>query len=60
MHVIEQFNGGLYDTIIASDEKFINDETAQNDYDETSNKKSKIKILALERYVVNLKYIHFL
>jgi hypothetical protein len=43
MHVIEQFNGGLYDTIIASDEKLINDETAQNDYDETSNKKSKIK-----------------
>jgi hypothetical protein len=43
MHVIEQFNGGLYDTIIASDEKFINDETAQNDYVETSNKKSKIK-----------------
>ena len=43
MHVIEQFNGGLYDTIIASDERLINEENIQNDNDETSNKKSKNK-----------------
>jgi hypothetical protein len=23
MHIIEQFNGGIFDTIIASDEKFL-------------------------------------
>ena len=43
MHIIEQFNGGIYDTIIASDEKFINEETEQNDNSETSNKKSRNK-----------------
>ena len=29
MHIIEQFNGGLYDTIIASDEKLIENEESQ-------------------------------
>ena len=45
MHVIEQFNGGMYDTIIASDEKIMDqnndDEKAQPE--SKNNKKSKSK-----------------
>ncbi len=46
MHVIEQFNGGLYDTIIASDERLVNqneDETNGNEAQDadSTNKKSK-------------------
>lgn len=41
MHVIEQFNGGLYDTIIASDEKIV-DQGAEEEKAE-ANKKSKSK-----------------
>ena len=37
MHVIEQFNGGLYDTIIASDEKLID----QNDEEKLEDNKNK-------------------
>lgn len=47
MHVIEQFNGGMYDTIIASDEKLISEETdkkEKEDPNEPSNKKSKNKL----------------
>ena len=36
MHIIEQFNGGIYDTIIASDEKLI-------DFKEEANNDSKNK-----------------
>jgi ATP-dependent RNA helicase DDX56/DBP9 len=47
MHVIEQFNGGMYDTIIASDEKFINDDNNNNNNNDSneqvSDKKSKNK-----------------
>ncbi len=41
MHIIEQFNGGIYDTIIASDEKLIeiSEELANNE----SNKKTPSK-----------------
>jgi hypothetical protein len=41
MHIIEQFNGGIYDTIIASDEKLIeiNEELANAE----SNKKTPSK-----------------
>ena len=41
MHIIEQFNGGIYDTIIASDEKLIesNEEQITNE----SNKKTPSK-----------------
>jgi hypothetical protein len=39
MHIIEQFNGGLYDTIIASDEKLVEANEGQNKNDENNNKK---------------------
>ena len=41
MHIIEQFNGGIYDTIIASDEKImeLGEEQAINE----SNKKTPSK-----------------
>lgn len=43
MHIIEQFNGGLYETIIASDEKLteLNDEPSE---DSKKDKKSKQKV----------------
>jgi len=51
MHVIEQFNGGMYDTIIASDEKIMdqNDDQQQpqDAENESNNKKSKSKKLAV-------------
>jgi len=40
MHVIEQFNGGVYDTIIASDEKMM-DQHEDISNDSNSNKKNK-------------------
>ncbi len=46
MHVIEQFNGGMYDTIIASDEKIMDqndDQQQQEGENESNNKKSKNK-----------------
>lgn len=43
MHVIEQFNGGMYDTIIASDEKFLSEEAEATESNDASNKKSKNK-----------------
>ena len=41
MHIIEQFNGGVYDTIIASDEKFIdpNEDSAAHEQDKNKTKK---------------------
>jgi hypothetical protein len=42
MHIIEQFNGGIYDTIIASDEKMIDgDEEKQNQANESNKNQSK-------------------
>lgn len=42
MHIIEQFNGGVYDTIIASDEKLAELNEDKNDKDEKKHKsKSK-------------------
>jgi hypothetical protein len=38
MHIIEQFNGGLYDSIIASDEK-LDVEGADDQSNKKSNKK---------------------
>ena len=40
MHVIEQFNGGVYDTIIASDEKIM-DQHDDISNDSNSHKKNK-------------------
>ena len=40
MHVIEQFNGGLYDTIIASDEKIV-DQGAEEEKETSKKPKSK-------------------
>jgi hypothetical protein len=40
MHIIEQFNGGIYDTIIASDEKMVDgNEEKQNQANDTKSKK---------------------
>ena len=41
MHIIEQFNGGIYDTIIASDEKLI--EISEELANTESNKKTPSK-----------------
>ena len=41
MHVIEQFNGGMYDTIIASDEKFLSQENDQKMDEDEKSKNSK-------------------
>lgn len=38
MHIIEQFNGGIFDTIIASDEKFL-DPIEENSNDEKNKNK---------------------
>jgi hypothetical protein len=38
MHIIEQFNGGVYDTIIASEEKFSSETN-----DEVDNEKKDIE-----------------
>ena len=45
MHVIEQFNGGLYETIIASDEKFI---------EQTQNKEEQKPIKQAKRFARSL------
>jgi hypothetical protein len=49
MHIIEQFNGGLYESIIASDEKLDSQLTdddcitaQQQDQQPTANKKKKM------------------
>lgn len=42
MHIIEQFNGGLYDTIIASDERFVDPNEDSNANQDKSNQ-SKTK-----------------
>ena len=44
MHIIEQFNGGIYDTIIASDEKMIDfkeENTNQTNSDPKKNSQNK-------------------
>jgi hypothetical protein len=38
MHIIEQFNGGIFDTIIASDEKFL-DLVEENSIDDKNKNK---------------------
>ncbi len=41
MHIIEQFNGGLYDTIIASDEKLIDNDEEKNQKNDDENDSAK-------------------
>lgn len=42
MHIIEQFNGGVYDTIIASDEKFMDpNEDGSTTQDKNQSKTKK-------------------
>jgi hypothetical protein len=46
MHIIEQFNGGVYDTIIASDEKFLDEDqetgkTKSNNNDDATDDSSQ-------------------
>jgi hypothetical protein len=41
MHIIEQFNGGLYDTIIASDEKLVDNDEEKNQKNDDKNDSAK-------------------
>ncbi len=42
MHIIEQFNGGLYDSIIASDERLDSlDQKTKDDEKDTTKKPNK-------------------
>jgi len=58
MHIIEQFNGGVYDTIIASDEKILEleDDKSSGKGGNASNKRFKFKssnfniLMHFERY----------
>jgi hypothetical protein len=44
MHIIEQFNGGIYDTIIASDERFMDlNEDSTNGKEEPQKDKNQGK-----------------
>lgn len=49
MHIIEQFNGGVYDTIIASDEKILELEDDKNSGKggNATNKRQILKLLNL-------------
>ena len=56
MHIIEQFNGGVYDTIVASDEKLLDLDDEKSNQEPNTNSKRYLKNLIL-KMTKNAQYL---